>query len=92
MGIDGSEIDLVVGSDSPDHVVPAIACVAADAIGAQRHWPLTFDLFIGCSGFVQGLDVVDGFFAHRGKKASRCCRKVTSLVDWSDRATCVPVW
>mgnify|MGYP000845109296 FL=1 len=89
-GIDGSEIDLVVGSTtSPDHVVPAIACVAADAIGAKHC--AAFDLFIGCSGFVQGLDVVDGFFVRgRAKKALVvAAEKVTSLVDWSDRATCV---
>ena len=75
-GIDGSEIDLVVGSTtSPDHVVPAVACVVADAIGAKHR--AAFDIFIGCSGFVQKLDVVDRFFCPwQGEKGlGRCCRE-----------------
>lgn len=83
------ELDLIVCSTtSGDHLIPAEACAIAEALGAACP---AFDISAACAGFVFGLDVADGWFA-RGR-ARRVlvvsAEKMSRLVDWADRATCV---
>ena len=83
------QLDLIVCSTtSGDHLMPAEACAIAELLGASCP---AFDVSAACAGFVFAMDVADGYFA-RGR-AERvlvvAAEKVSRLVDWSDRATCV---
>lgn len=88
-GVTADQLDLVICSTtSGDHLMPAEACAIAELLGASCP---AFDVSAACAGFVFALDVADGYFA-RGR-AERVlvvsAEKVSRLVDWSDRATCV---
>lgn len=88
-GVSAAELDLIVCSTtSGDHLMPAQACAIAERLGATCP---AFDVSAACAGFVFALDVADGWFA-RGR-ARRvlvvAAEKVSRLVDWTDRATCV---
>ncbi len=88
-GVDPSDLDLIVCTTiSADDVTPSCACVVQERIGATCP---AFDLNAACAGFVFALDVVDGFFA-RGKARTVLvvsAEKMSRIVDWTDRATCV---
>ncbi len=88
-GVTAAELDLIVCSTtSGDHLMPAEACAVAEALGATCP---AFDVSAACAGFVFALDVADGWFA-RGRAQHVLvvsAEKVSRLVDWSDRATCV---
>lgn len=88
-GVTAGELDLILCSTtSGDHLIPAQACAIAERLGASCP---AFDLSAACAGFVFALDVADGYFA-RGR-AERvlvvAAEKMSRLVDWGDRATCV---
>lgn len=88
-GIAPAELDLVICSTtSGDHLVPAQACAIAEGLGAACP---AFDVSAACAGFVFSLDVADGYFARgRARRALIVsAEKMSRLVDWTDRATCV---
>ena len=88
-GVTPDQLDLIICSTtSGDHLIPAEACAIAELLGASCP---AFDVSAACAGFVFALDVADGYFV-RGR-AQRVLvvssEKMSRLVDWSDRATCV---
>ena len=88
-GVEPAELDLVVCSTvSADDLTPSCAATVQERIGASCP---AFDVGAACAGFVYALDVADGWFA-RGR-ARRVlvvsAEKMSRIVDWSDRATCV---
>lgn len=62
MGVDRSEIDILVFvSQTPDYAnVPNTAPILQDRLGLGKNC-LSFDIPLGCSGFVYGLSVVASF-------------------------------
>ncbi len=89
-GIAPSEIDLVIcATVTPDHTFPATANIIADKVGIKDGWG--FDLNAACSGFLYAL-TTGSQFIETGK-----CKKVivvgadkmSSIVDYTDRTTCV---
>ena len=87
---DPAEIDLIVlASVTPDMFFPATACLIQQRIGAKNAWG--FDLSAACSGFVYALTVGAQFVgAGTHKKALVIgSDKMTSILDYKDRATCV---
>jgi len=87
---DPAEIDLIVlASVTPDMFFPATACLIQDRIGAKNAWG--FDLSAACSGFAYALTVGAQFVgAGTHKKALVIgSDKMTSILDYHDRATCV---
>lgn len=87
---DPAEIELiVVASVTPDMFFPATACLVQERIGAKNAWG--FDLSAACSGFVYALTVAAQFVAagtHR-KVLAIGSDKMTAILDYKDRATCV---
>ena len=68
---------------------PATACLVQDAIGAKKAWG--FDLSAACCGFLYAFVVGAKFVetgAHR-KVLVIGADKMSSIIDYSDRATCV---
>jgi 3-oxoacyl-[acyl-carrier-protein] synthase-3 len=88
--IDPAEIDLIVlASVTPDMFFPATACLIQDRIGAKNAWG--FDLSAACSGFVYALTVGAQFVGAGTHKKVLVIGsdKMTSILNFEDRATCV---
>ncbi|HLG41580.1 MAG TPA: beta-ketoacyl-ACP synthase III [Chitinophagaceae bacterium] len=89
-GIDPSEIEcLIVGTVTPDMVFPATANIACDKLGAKNAW--SFDVSAACSGFLYTLTLGATLIeSGRYKKVVVCgADKMSAIVDYSDRATCI---
>jgi 3-oxoacyl-[acyl-carrier-protein] synthase-3 len=89
-GIDPSEIDcLICCTVTPDLVFPATANIVCNKIGAVNAWG--FDLQAACSGFLYGVTsgamyIESGRFK---KVVVLGADKMSAIIDYSDRATCV---
>ncbi|MGH2567377.1 MAG: beta-ketoacyl-ACP synthase III [Bacteroidota bacterium] len=88
--IEATEIDLIiVATVTPDMFFPATACIVQDKIGASNAWG--FDLSAACSGFVYAL-VVGAQFIESGAYSKVLvvgADKMSSIIDYSDRNTCI---
>lgn len=89
-GISAEDIDLVIcGTVTPDYPFPATANIVATEIGAINAW--SFDVNAACSGFLfalmQGTQFIE---SGRHKKVLVIgADKMSSIIDYEDRATCV---
>src|SRR6202050_5153167 len=89
-GIPPEQIDLiVVATVTPDMLFPATACLVQDRIGAKNAWG--FDLSAACSGFAYALTVGAQFVGSGAHKKVMVIGsdKMTSILNFEDRATCV---
>ena len=87
---DPAEIDMIVlASVTPDMMFPATACLVQDRIGAKNAWG--FDLSAACSGFAYALTVGAQFVGSGAHKKVLVIGSdtMTSILDYTDRATCV---
>lgn len=85
-----SKVDLIiVATISPDSNFPSVACLVQKALGAER--AAAFDISAACSGFLFALTTAKQFIANGFYKNALviAAEKITSLIDWSDRNTCV---
>lgn len=83
------EIDLVIcATVTPDMQFPATANIISDKVGIKNAW--SFDLNAGCSGFLYALTTGAQFIENgRYKKVLVIgADKMSSIVDYTDRATC----
>lgn len=88
--IDPLEIELVVlASVTPDHLFPSTANILCDKVGMTNAWG--FDLLAACSGFLFALTTASQFIENgRYKKVLVVgVDKMSSIVDYSDRTTCI---
>lgn len=88
--LDPAEVELiVVASVTPDMFFPATACLVQDRIGAKNAWG--FDLSAACSGFAYALTVGAQFIGSGAHKKVMVIGsdKMTSILNFEDRATCV---
>jgi 3-oxoacyl-[acyl-carrier-protein] synthase-3 len=89
-GVTAAEIDLIITATiTPDMPFPATACLVQEQIGAKR--AAAFDIEAACSGFIYGLEVGQQFIMSRTYDTVLVigAEKLSSIVDWSDRNTCV---
>lgn len=88
--LDPAEIDMVIVSTAtPDMPVAATSTYVATQIGAVNAWG--FDLMAACSGFLYGL-ATGSQFIETGKYKKVLVigsDKMSSIVDYTDRTTCV---
>jgi 3-oxoacyl-[acyl-carrier-protein] synthase-3 len=85
------DIDLlIVATVTPDMPMPAAACLVQQKLGLRTE-VACFDLNAACSGFVYALDTASAMLGSgRYRKALIIgVEKLSSVVDWSDRTTCV---
>jgi len=89
-GTDPKEIDLIIcGTVTADYNFPSTANVISDKIGASNAW--SFDLNAACSGFIYSL-TTGSQFIETGKYKKVLvvgADKMSSIVDYTDRTTCV---
>ncbi len=89
-GISPAEIDLIiVATITPDMPFPSTACLVQQKIGARR--AAAFDLEAACSGFIYALEIAQQFIMSRTYDTVLVigAEKLSSIVDWEDRNTCV---
>lgn len=88
--LSAQDIDLIiVATASPDNTFPASATRVQAKLGNTTG--LAFDVAAVCAGYLLGLNVADSFLRMgKAKKALVIgAEKVSSLLDMSDRRTCV---
>jgi len=88
--IDPQEIDaIILATLTPDLGFPASACLLQARLGANRAY--AFDISAACSGFLYGLEIASSMLSSgRAKRVLLVgVEKLSQIVDWTDRATCV---
>ena len=88
-GANPDDIDaVVVCTTTPDYHFPSTASILCDKLGLKNAF--AFDLQAACCGFLYSLEVVASLVASgRHKKVILVgADKMSSMVDYSDRATC----
>jgi 3-oxoacyl-[acyl-carrier-protein] synthase-3 len=89
-GTNPEEIDLIIcGTVTSDYNFPSTANVISDKVGAKNAW--SFDLNAACSGFIYSL-TTGAQFIETGKYKKVLvvgADKMSSIVDYTDRTTCV---
>jgi len=87
---DPKEIDMVIcATVTPDYVFPATANIVCDKTGMTNAW--SFDQMAACSGFLYALRTGSQFIetgVHK-KVIVIGADKMSSIIDYQDRATCV---
>lgn len=89
-GIKAEEIDLIIcATVTPDMFFPNTACFVQTKIGADK--AVCFDISAACSGFLFGVETARQFIASGTYKTVLVigADKLSSIVDWTDRNTCV---
>jgi 3-oxoacyl-[acyl-carrier-protein] synthase-3 len=85
-----SDLDLIiVATSSPDYLVPAVASMIQDQLGAAK--AAAFSLVAGCTGWVYAL-VTASQFIQTGAYCNALVIGTEHLsigIDWTDRNTCV---
>jgi len=85
-----AEIELIIVTTiSPDSNFPSVACLVQKAIGAKH--AAAFDISAACSGFLYGITTAKQFIDNGVYKNALviASEKITNLIDWNDRTTCV---
>jgi 3-oxoacyl-[acyl-carrier-protein] synthase-3 len=89
-GLKAEDIDgVIVATTTPDSTFPSVAVKVQAALGIAPG--LAFDVQAVCSGFIYALATADNFI--KLGQARRIlvvgAEKMSSIVNWDDRATCV---
>ena len=89
--IKAEELDvIIVASISVDHVFPSTACILQQKLGAKHAF--CFDLEAACSGLLYSLEVANSLLIGNAKYKKILivgAEKLSSIVNWEDRNTCV---
>lgn len=80
---------IIVATISPDSNFPSVACLVQKALGATK--ATAFDVSAACSGFLYAMTTAKQFLLSGLYKNALviASEKITSLIDWNDRGTCV---
>src|SRR6476661_5184640 len=84
------EIDLLIcATTTPDFVFPSSANLICDMVGIRNIG--SFDVQAACSGFLYALSVATQFIENGGARKIIVvgADKMSSIMDYTDRATCV---
>jgi 3-oxoacyl-[acyl-carrier-protein] synthase-3 len=80
---------IIVSTATPDRLLPATACDIQARLGARRS--VAFDVWGACSGWLYALNIAQGLILSGQAERALCIasEKMSAIIDWSDRATCV---
>ena len=88
--VSAAELDLIITATiSPDTFFPATACYIQKNLGAKN--AVCFDISAACSGFLFALQTSRHFINTGNRKTVLIvgAEKLSGMVDWTDRNTCV---
>ncbi len=88
-GINVEEIDcIIVGTSTPDMMIPATACMVQKNIGAKNAF--AFDVNAVCSSFIFAMEVADNFIASGRYKTILAIGADTysKILDFNDKTSC----
>jgi len=89
-GVEPGEVDLiVVGTLTADYLMPSVACLVQESIGAKGAG--AFDVAAACTGFLTALHTAEAFVA---SGRSRCAvvigaETLSRYLDMNDRGSCI---
>ena len=89
-GVDVTEVDaIIVGTASPDRLLPSQACDLQAALGATN--AAAFDVTAACSGFIYGLTIAEGMVIAGSAKNVLVVggERLSTITDYTDRSTCI---
>ncbi len=89
-GLTGADLDaIIVATTTPDDTFPATAVKVQAGLGMTAGF--AFDVQAVCSGFVYALATANAMVAQGQIKRALVigAEKMSSIVDWSDRNTCI---
>lgn len=89
-GVEPGEVDIIILSTAtPDRWLPSTACDAQALLGCTNAF--AFDVMGACTGFLYSLSVAEGYLMTGRAEVVLviAAEKMSSIVDWTDRATCV---
>ena len=90
-GVKAEEIDLlIVATCTPDYPLPSTACVVQHKLGIPPH-ATCFDISAACTGFLYATEIAYSLLLTNRYKCALVigAEKLSSIVDWTDRTTCV---
>lgn len=87
-----SELDIdliIVATTTPDNTFPSVAAKLQGKLNLKN--VPAFDIQAVCSGFIYGLSIANALIASNKYETILlvCAEKMSSLLDWQDRSTCV---
>jgi 3-oxoacyl-[acyl-carrier-protein] synthase-3 len=89
-GVSADALDaIILSTATPDRLLPATSVELQAELGASR--AAAFDLSAACSGWLYGLGVAEGLIMAGTARTVlvAASEKMSAIVDWSDRSTCV---
>ena len=89
-GVSAGEIDaIVLSTATPDRLLPSTAVDLQAELGAAR--AAAFDISAACTGWVYGMTIAEGLISSGVIETALVvsAEKMSAIVDWQDRATCV---
>jgi 3-oxoacyl-[acyl-carrier-protein] synthase-3 len=89
-GVQAGDVDVIILSTAtPDRLLPATAVDIQAELGATR--AAAFDVSAACSGWLYALTLGEGLILAGTAETVLviASEKMSSIVDWTDRATCV---
>lgn len=89
-GVHAGELDIIVlGTASPDRLLPSAAVDLQAALGASR--AAAFDIGAACSGFIYASTVAEAMMSMGNADTALVVgvEKLSAITDWTDRSTCV---
>jgi 3-oxoacyl-[acyl-carrier-protein] synthase III len=89
-GVSATDIDLIiVATITPDTFFPSTACHVQRNLGAVR--AVAFDVSAACAGFLYAMQIARHFINSGNRRTALIigADKLSGIVNWSDRNTCV---
>ena len=89
-GVTAAELDMIiVGTCSPDRLLPSAAVELQAALGARR--AVAFDVDAACSGWLYGMQIAEAMMAAGSAETVLVvgAELLSRIVNWKDRNTCV---
>ncbi|MEP6990055.1 MAG: beta-ketoacyl-ACP synthase III [bacterium] len=89
-GVQPGEIDaIILSTATPDRLLPSTAVDLQAELGATR--AAAFDISAACTGWIYAMTVAEGLMQSGVIETAVVvgAEKMSSIVDWQDRATCV---
>jgi len=89
-GVHAGELDaIIISTATPDRLLPSTAVDLQAKLGASR--AAAFDLSAACTGWIYAMTVAEGMIQSGVIETALVvgAEKMSSIVDWKDRSTCV---